>query len=99
MVRLPTEAPPRRAWFLSPALATVIFFAVQVALSFLGSQPNPGMAGLAPRTPQAQRGERVQHRIEPADPVERDVPSESGALLRLLESNARVRFRVNPPTD
>lgn len=96
MSHLPTEPRARRVWFVSPAWATVIFFAVQILLSVWGAQPSTGVAGLAPRAPQAHRGERVIHVIEPADPVERTVPADDAEVLRLLEGHRTVRFRVTP---
>jgi len=83
-------------WFLSPAVATILFFAAQIALSIGGGQPTAGVAGLAPRTPQAPRGERVVRPIEPADPIDRSVPDDDRALLRLLERHRTIRFRATP---
>lgn len=97
MPRFATDVRRRRIWFISPALATVIFFALQILLSLLGTSSGTGVAGLAPQTPQAPRGERVVRSIEPVDPIERAVPADSDALLHLLSRHRTVRFRSARP--
>lgn len=96
MPRLATDAGGRRIWFISPALATILFFVVQVGLSLLGAPQHSGMAGLAPRTPQAERGERVVQAIEPADPVLRAVPRDDDELQDLFRRHRTVQFRAAP---
>ena len=101
MPRLVTDAGRRRIWFISPALATVIFFTVQILLSLVSGPSGTGVAGLAPQTPQAPRGDRVVQSIEPVDPVERAVPRGPDELLELLGQHRTIRFRPAPsdPTE
>jgi hypothetical protein len=93
MPRLVTDAGRRRIWFISPALATVIFFTAQILISLIGGPSGTGVAGLAPQTPQAPRGDRVVQTIEPVDPVERTVPRGTDELLELLDQHRAIRFR------
>ncbi len=92
MARRLREAVRGPTWILSPALVTILFFAVQLLISLTGARSSTGVAGLAPQTPQAVRGERIVQPIQPADPVRRVVPATEAELFELLERHRSVRF-------
>ncbi|NJK88286.1 MAG: hypothetical protein HC923_02100 [Myxococcales bacterium] len=96
MSRRWTEAGADRVWFVSPALATILFFVAQLALTWWGSHPTPGVAGLTPQAPQAVRGERVSRTIRPRAPVSRPVPQTEDELILLLDQHTSIRFEARP---
>lgn len=83
----------RRVWFLSPALATLLFFGAQVVLAFWGQRSTPRVAGLAPQAPIAPVDTRVVQSIRAAEPVS---VRDSAEVLQALQAHQAVRLEAAP---
>lgn len=85
-----------RVWFLSPAIATAVFFAVQLCCSFTADRHEPRLAGATAEAPRATNVEvRVVEQIRaveagprPAKPV----PRTEAELMQLFRQDGAVVF-------
>lgn len=84
----------RRVWLVSPAIATVIFFAAQLLLAGYGKGPS-GVHGAGTETPSPiPVAVRVVAEIKTASDVKRgaSVPTNESELLELFKKNGAVVF-------
>jgi hypothetical protein len=85
-----------RVWFFSPAIATALFFAVQIALSLTSPRPSTSVEGAAADAPNATNVKiRVVEQIRPLDQKVRtpkQVPTTEAELLELFGRDGAVVF-------
>lgn len=84
-------------WFVSPALATIVFFVAHLSLSAWTEVPTDQVAGLSPQTPGLPLRGRIQAPIAPVArerrTVVRTVPKSEEDLLEMLERHEAVIFQ------
>lgn len=99
MLRRPSEPAPG-VWFVSPALATIIFFVAHVLLARWGDTSTESVAGLSARTPSLPLTGRVTAEIESVEPEPAPfacpVPASETDLLEQLDAHGRVVFEPAP---
>lgn len=85
-----------RVWFLSPAIATAIFFAVQVFFSFTSDRHESRLAGATAEAPNPTNVQiRVVEQIKAVEARRRDtkpVPQTEAQLLQLFRQDGAVVF-------
>jgi hypothetical protein len=85
-----------RVWFFSPAIATALFFTVQIALSFSSPRQIGGVEGAAADTPNPTNVKvRVVEQIRPLDRkvhTASRVPATEAELMELFGRDGAVVF-------
>lgn len=91
-----TRLRARRVWLMSPALATVVFFAAQIAIQALVSSPGRRLTAASAETPSTTPVKvRVVTQIRSLDDRARSlahVPKSEAALLELFKKQGCVVF-------
>ena len=86
----------QRAWFLSPSIATAIFFAVQLVLAFTsdggGERIQAAAADAPAATPVSVRVVAEIHPLERPTKAAAKVPETEEALFELIERDGAVIF-------
>ncbi|MEQ9496486.1 MAG: hypothetical protein RIT81_06495 [Deltaproteobacteria bacterium] len=86
----------QRAWFLSPSIATAVFFVAQAVASFSSNEASSTIAAAAADAPNAAPVEvRVVaeiHALEHVTQAARAVPATEEALFEMIERDGAVIF-------
>lgn len=85
-----------RAWFLSPSIATALFFVVQLGASFTADEGTTAISGAGAETPTAipvtVRVVAEIHPLERPTKAVSAVPTTEAALFELIERDGAVIF-------
>ena len=94
-----TGGRPRTAWLVSPAIATLLFFAAQLLLAIYSDKPQSRMAAASTEAPQTVPVQvRVVAQIRSAEDGARalaSVPESEGALIELFKKRGWIVFSAS----